>query len=88
LMQRRGYVVHLHVSQAQQLSRLVDDTSRPLLARPDRAQVLDALAVTRAPLYAQVADLVFDTDALDAAAAAEALGDLLAAQWRGHGVTA
>jgi len=88
LMQRRGYVVHLHVSQAQQLSRLVDDTSRPLLARPDRAQVLDALAVTRAPLYAQVADLVFDTDTLDAAAAADALGDLLAAQWRGHGVTA
>ena len=88
LMQRRGFVVHLHASQAQQLARLADDTSRPLLARPDRAQVLDALAIARAPLYAQVADLVFDTDALDAAAAADALGDLLAAQWRGHGVTA
>lgn len=88
LMQRRGFVVHLHVSQARQLARLADDTSRPLLARPDRAQVLDALAAARAPLYAQVADLVFDTDLLDAAAAAQALGDLLAVQWRGHGVTA
>ena len=88
LMQRRGYVVHLHVSQARQLARLADDTTRPLLARPDRAQVLEALAITRAPLYAQVADLVFDTDALDAAAAADALGDLHAAQWRGQGALA
>ena len=88
LMQRRGFVVHLQVSQAQQLARLAQDASRPLLARPDRAQVLDALAAQRAPLYAQVADLSFDTDALDAAASADALGDLLAAHWRGHGVIA
>ena len=88
LMKRRGFVVHLQVSQAQQLARLADDTSRPLLARADRAQVLDALAAVRAPLYAQVADLAFDTDTLDAAAAAQALGDLLAVQWRSHGVTA
>lgn len=88
LMQRRGFVVHLQVGLAQQLARLADDASRPLLARPDRAQVLEALATQRAPLYAQVADLSFDTDALDAAATATALGDLLAAHWRGHGVTA
>lgn len=88
LMRRRGFVVHLRVGQAQQLARLADDLSRPLLARPDRAQVLQALAEARAPLYAEVADLAFDTDALDAAAAAEALGDLLAVRWRGHGAIA
>jgi shikimate kinase len=88
LMRRRGFVVYLMVSQAQQLARLADDASRPLLARPDRAQVLDALATARTPLYLQVADLAFDTDALDAAAAADALGDLLAARWRGHGALA
>ncbi|QSX78419.1 shikimate kinase [Agrilutibacter solisilvae] len=88
LLQRRGFVVHLEVTVDRQLERLAQDHSRPLLARDDRAQVLGALATARNPLYAQTADLAFDTDALDPAAAADALGDLLAARWRGHGVAA
>lgn len=87
-MRQRGCVVHLQVDVAQQLARLADDDTRPLLARPDRTQVLQALAAERAPLYAQVADLALDTNTLDATAAAARLGDLLAAHWRAHGVAA
>lgn len=81
LLRARGFVVHLHAGVEQQLSRLADDTSRPLLARPDREHVLHELAAARAPLYAEVADLVFDTDGVDAETAAAQLAALLARQW-------
>lgn len=66
-------VVWLQVDVATQLQRLARDRTRPLLQRPDREQVLHALAAQRTPLYAQVADLAFDTRALAPDAAAEAL---------------
>lgn len=81
-MRERGFVVHLAVSVEQQLARLARDRSRPLLARGDREQVLRELTALRAPLYAQVADLVFDTDPHDSAAAAEHLARELQAHWR------
>lgn len=86
LLRSRGFVVYLQVSVEQQLERLARDTSRPLLARPDREQVLRDLASTRAPLYEQVADLRFDTADLSASAAAQRLADLLALQWQRPGV--
>jgi len=82
LMRERGFVVHLMVSVEQQLARLARDRSRPLLARGDREQVLRDLSALRAPLYAQVADLVFDTDAHDSAAGADALARELDARWQ------
>ena len=51
LLRERGFVVHLHVSIAQQLARLVRDRSRPLLAGEDREDVLRRLA--DAPFYLQ-----------------------------------
>ncbi|MCD9030771.1 shikimate kinase [Luteimonas sp. Y-2-2-4F] len=81
-MAARGFVVHLHVGVEHQLARLARDRSRPLLARGDRAEVLRALAVARDPLYAEVADLRFDTETCAAAAATARLGRLLARHWR------
>ena len=82
LMRERGFVVHLLVSVEQQLARLARDRSRPLLARGDREQVLRDLSTRRAPFYAEVADLVFDTDAHDSSAAADALARELDARWQ------
>jgi len=82
LMRERGFVVHLMVSVEQQLARLARDRSRPLLARGDREQVLRDLSAARAPLYAEVADLVFDTDAHDSAAAADGLARELETRWQ------
>lgn len=81
-MRERGFVVHLVVSVEQQLARLARDRSRPLLARGDREQVLRDLSAHRAPLYAEVADLVFDTDAHDSAGAAELLARELDVRWQ------
>ena len=81
-MRERGFVVHLMVSVEQQLARLARDRSRPLLARGDREQVLRDLSARRAPLYAEVADLVFDTDTYDSAAGAEMLGRELDIRWQ------
>ena len=63
-MRERGFVVHLHVSLARQLERLARDRTRPLLAGDDREAVLRRLSELRAPLYAEVADLRFDTNSL------------------------
>lgn len=82
LLRERGFVVHLHASVDAQLSRLSRDRTRPLLQRPDREAVLHALAEARAPLYAEVADLRYDTSGQSCNEAADALADLLATRWR------
>lgn len=87
LLHERGFVVHLHVSVEQQLARLAHDRSRPLLAGDDRKQVLHELARLREPLYAQVADLCFDTDAHSTGEAAERLAQQLDACWQRQSVT-
>ena len=81
-LQRRGFVVHLHVSVAEQLQRLRRDTTRPLLAREDREDLLQAMAALRTPLYALVADLRFDTDHLRADHAERELAALLQQRWQ------
>ncbi|WP_027079241.1 shikimate kinase [Luteimonas mephitis] len=81
LLHQRGFVVHLHVDIPQQLARLARDRSRPLLAGDDREAVLRRLADIRDPLYADVADLRFDTASMSAAETAAKLGRLLDAQW-------
>ncbi len=82
LMRERGFVVHLQVDVEQQLARLARDRSRPLLARGDREQVLHALAQERAPLYAEVADLSFDTNIHTSSEAAARLAQELDARWQ------
>lgn len=98
-LRERGFVVHLHVSVERQVERLARDRTRPLLARGGREQVLQALAEERAPLYAQVADLRFDTNDYTAVEAATRLALELDKLWQrrspaqlqplgsGHGTT-
>lgn len=81
LMRQRGFVVHLQVSLERQLERLARDRSRPLIAGDDRRQVLERLAAERAPLYAEVADLDFDTDDLFPPQAAGRIAQLLQGRW-------
>jgi shikimate kinase len=88
LLRELGFVVHLHVSVAQQLERLARDHTRPLLARDDREQVLHNMAAARAPLYAEVADLRFDTDHLTSAAATGMLVAILDQRWQRPGQAA
>lgn len=87
-MRERGFVVYLQVSVDGQLQRLTRDRSRPLLQRDDRADVLRQLASARAPLYAEIADLCFDTDGMTSTGAASALALMLDGRWQRTPVTA
>ncbi len=80
-LRARGYVVWLQVDVPTQLQRLSRDRSRPLLQREDREQVLHDIAAVRAPLYADVADLVFDTQRMGCVEAAGALASQLHGAW-------
>ena len=82
LMRTRGFVVWLQAGVDEQLQRLAGDRTRPLLQREDREAVLRRLAQERAPLYAEVADLHFDTAGLDTADAATALARQLDGCWQ------
>ena len=82
LLRERGFVVYLRIDVHGQLQRLARDRARPLLQREDREDVLRQLALVREPLYAEVADLGFDTGDMAPAGAAAALAQLLAAHWQ------
>lgn len=82
LVGERGYVVWLRSTVDTQLERLGRCGNRPLLQRPDRCEVLRALAAERDPLYAEVADLGFDTDGLAPGVAAGELAALVHARWQ------
>ena len=82
LIRTRGFVVWLHVDVATQLARLAGDATRPLLQHPDRAATLEAMSAARTPLYAEVADLRFDTNDLAPEAIDAALAGLIADRWR------
>jgi shikimate kinase len=61
LLRSRGFVVYLKTSIENQIKRLSQDKSRPLLQAEDRVQRLLDLARIRNPLYDSTADLVFRT---------------------------
>lgn len=58
----RGYVVYLYTSVDQQFARTQKGRERPLLENGDRREILEALLVTRDPMYREIADLVVETD--------------------------
>ena len=58
----RGFVIYLHTSVDQQLSRTRKGRDRPLLANDDPRAVLEGLMATREPLYREIADLTVETD--------------------------
>ena len=73
MLRSRGFVVYLKTSIENQIKRLGQDKSRPLLQAPDRAQRLLDLARVRNPLYDATADLVFSTRDSSVHASAKAL---------------
>lgn len=58
----RGRVVYLKTSVAQQADRVRHGRHRPLLATGDNSARLGQLMDARAPLYAEIADVVVSTD--------------------------
>lgn len=81
LLRRAGFVVWLRTPVDRQLQRLARDTSRPLLATPDREQRLTEMARLRDPLYREVADLVFESQQAHVGAAADRLARVLQLRW-------
>ncbi len=73
LLRAGGLVVWLNASVAQQLKRLERDKRRPLLAAPDRRERLSRMADHRNPIYAEVADIVFESKNLPLHRMAQAL---------------
>lgn len=73
ILRSRGFVVYLKTSIENQIKRLGQDKSRPLLQAEDRTQRLLDLAQVRNPLYNATADLVFNTRDSSVYASAKAL---------------
>ncbi len=80
LLRSRGFVVYLKTSIEQQMQRLSQDKSRPLLKAQDRKKRLRDLARVRNPLYADTADLVFNTRSSSVYASAKALSTAILEQ--------
>lgn len=62
LLRARGLVVYLQTSVDRQLRRLSRDKRRPLLQRPNRRQILEAMAGERNPIYESIADLIIASE--------------------------
>ena len=58
----RGIVVYLETTIDKQVARTQRDKRRPLLQVEDPREVLVNLAVTRNPLYEEIADVIVKTD--------------------------
>ncbi len=75
----RGRVVYLQTSVAQQADRVRHGRNRPLLASGDAGVRLGELMDVRAPLYAEIADIIVSTDARRVSNVAEQVLRALAA---------
>jgi len=73
VIRANGIVVWLDASVDQQIRRLERDKRRPLLAAPDRRERLTAMARERNPVYARLADVVFESKNRPLAQMADAL---------------
>ena len=82
LLRCGGFVVWLRTSVEEQLKRLRNDGSRPLLAVPDRDQRLADMARLRDPLYREVCDLVFESNQSHVGSAADRLARVLDRRWQ------
>jgi shikimate kinase len=73
----RGFVIYLHTSVDQQLSRTRKGRDRPLLENGDPRAVLESLMAVREPLYREIADLTVETDGRKVRAVANEILDRL-----------
>ena len=80
MLRSRGFVVYLKTGIEEQLKRLSQDKSRPLLQAEDRAQRLMDLARVRNPLYDATADLIFTARRSSVYATAKALSTTILEQ--------
>jgi shikimate kinase len=62
LLSERGFVVYLETSVSQQVERVKQGRTRPLLANVDTSVKLTQLMSHRTPLYLEIADVVIPTD--------------------------
>jgi shikimate kinase len=79
-----GVIVCLTASVQAILERTGRRSTRPLLARPDREEIVAKMLAERAPLYAQ-ADLVLDTSTISPRVAAEKIIAFLRQEGHIHG---
>jgi shikimate kinase len=76
LIASNGIVVWLRARPETLAARVGDGIGRPLLG-DDPAEAMVRLAAVRAPLYAELADVVLDVDALDAVTVADRIIDAM-----------
>lgn len=88
LLHERGFVVYLATTVPQQLSRLARDSKRPLLRAPDRRERLEAMALQRNPLYAEIADATFSASHSAVAQVARHIALRLQSEWQREVVAA
>ncbi len=82
LLPARGFVLYLAVDLETQLRRLSNDRNRPLLQRGDRRELLQRIGEERAPIYARLADLRYDTGRAGVRHAVDQILALLRQHWR------
>ena len=81
-MTHKAFVIYLPASVDQQLQRLANDQTRPLLQCTDRELKLTQLSTIRNRLYLEVADLVFEINHLTINQALQHLLPLIAKHWQ------
>lgn len=80
LMKRSGTVVYLSVEAKVLYNRMQQDTKRPLLQGGDKKTMIESIVKERAPLYKEIADIVFDGQKKTPAVAAQELASLIRQQ--------
>jgi shikimate kinase len=81
VLRQGGFVVYLRTSVQTQWARLRRDRSRPLLRAPDPLGRLQELASQRNPIYAELADLIWDSPELHSSVSASLLAEAIKARW-------
>lgn len=77
-LQKRGTVVYLRATIAQQIERTSRDKNRPLLQTADPKETIRQLMEQRDPLYQEVADITVDTNRRSARAVSKEIAKQLA----------
>ena len=61
-LKKNGFIVYLKVTPETVVSRLKNDTTRPLLAKPNRNEIIEQLINQREPLYQSICNVSICAD--------------------------